>query len=56
MNLLDKVKVPNVQCSQYLIDGKITDWTGPSADVFSNIYLTKEILLINIVKHIKQME
>jgi glyceraldehyde-3-phosphate dehydrogenase (NADP+) len=41
MNSLNDVNVPNVQCTQYLIDGEITNWTGPSADVFSNIYLSK---------------
>ena len=41
MNSLNDVNVPNVQCKQYLIDGEITNWTGPSADVFSNIYLSK---------------
>ena len=41
MNSLDELKVPNVQCTQYLIDGKITNWSGPSAEVFSNIYLSK---------------
>ena len=41
MNSFDELKVPYVQCTQYLIDGKITNWTGPSAEVFSNIYLSK---------------
>ena len=41
MNSLNDVNVPNVQCTQYLIDGEITNWTGPSAEVFSNIYLSK---------------
>ena len=41
MNSLNKLKIPNVQCTKYLIDGKINNWTGPSTDVFSNIYLSK---------------
>ena len=41
MNSLNDLKIPNVQCTQYLIDGKITKWTGPSTEVLSNIYLSK---------------
>ena len=41
MKVTEKIKVPNIQCNQYLIDGKITTWNGPSADVYSNIFLSK---------------
>ena len=40
MKVTEKIKVPNVQCNQYLVDGKITTWNGPSADVYSNIFLS----------------
>ena len=41
MKLTEKIKVPNIKCNQYLVDGKITTWNGPSADVYSNIFLSK---------------
>ena len=34
MKLTEKIKVPNIKCNQYLVDGKITTWNGPSADVY----------------------
>ena len=41
MKVTKKIKIPNIQCNQYLVDGKITTWNGPSADVYSNIFLSK---------------
>ena len=42
MKVTEKIKVPNVKCNQYLVNGKITTWNGPSADVYSNIFLSKD--------------
>ena len=47
MTSTNSIKIPNVQCNQYLIDGKVTKWTGPSSDVFSNIYLSKNKNIFN---------
>lgn len=35
-------KSPFVEYNQYLVNGKITQWDGPKADVYSNIVLTQE--------------
>ena len=41
MQTLTSVKPPYVSSKSYLINGKISDWNGPMANVYSNIHLEK---------------
>lgn len=41
MHTLTTVKPPFVSSKSYLINGKISDWNGPMANVYSNIQLEK---------------
>ena len=40
MQVSNKIKSPYVSCNKYLINGELSQWDGPMAEVASNIYLT----------------
>lgn len=42
MSDTSQIKAPFIQFDQYLVDGKIKQWTGPQAHVYSNIVLTQD--------------
>ena len=43
MQVSNKIKSPYVSCNKYLINGELSQWDGPMAEVSSNIYLTEKI-------------
>jgi glyceraldehyde-3-phosphate dehydrogenase (NADP+) len=42
MQIQEKIKSPFISCNQYLINGKLSRWSGAMAEVSSNIYLTEK--------------
>ena len=43
MQVSNKIKSPYVSCNKYLINGELSQWDGPMAEVASNIYLTEKL-------------
>ena len=43
MQVSNKIKSPYVSCNKYLINGELSQWEGPMAEVASNIYLTEKL-------------
>ena len=39
----ENIKIPYLESSTYLTDGKLLDWRGDFSDVYSNIALDKNV-------------